>query len=305
MNLLYKYLNGNVSVLLYEDGTKVMYGYGSEPLPVFPTSMDVKITNKCDLYCPFCHENSTENGKCGDLNYFSEYIKDLPNGTELALGGGNPLEHKDLLSFLKNCKSIGLVINLTINHKHIEKNIEFLNTLIDSKYIYGLGISIDDSFDFNILDKINNTSNVVFHVIAGVQDVSILDKIKNSKVNKVLILGYKIVGRGIKFHDDVVENKILNWKLNLKNYLRKMTLCFDNLALKLLEVNNLVNKQTWEKSYMGNDGQFTMYIDLVEKKYAVSSTSNEKFNIDSDIKTIFQNVRKLSGNIKLSEVENS
>ena len=84
-----------------------------------------------------------------------------------------------------------------------------------------------------------------------------------------------------------------------------MTLCFDNLALKLLEVNNLVNKQTWEKSYMGDDGQFTMYIDLVEKKYAVSSTSNEKFNIDSDIKTIFQNVRKLSGNIKLSEVENS
>ena len=48
---------------------------------------------------------------------------------------------------------------------------------------------------------------------------------------------------------------------------------FDNLALEQLNVKNILNKDKWNKLYMGDDGSYTMYIDAVTEEYAMSSTS--------------------------------
>ena len=102
MELLQKYKNGNVDVEIYTDGTKIQEWEGDykDAKPEFPNSMDVKITNYCDLNCPFCHEESTTKGKHGDLNKLLEILSDLPKGVEIAIGGGNPLDHPDLMYFL-------------------------------------------------------------------------------------------------------------------------------------------------------------------------------------------------------------
>jgi len=62
-SILHSYQNGNTLVNLYNDGTKTRE-YEGEPKPVFPESIDVKITNYCDAGCTFCHEKSTRLGNC-------------------------------------------------------------------------------------------------------------------------------------------------------------------------------------------------------------------------------------------------
>lgn len=42
---------------------------------------------------------------------------------------------------------------------------------------------------------------------------------------------------------------------------------------------------------MGDDGQFTMYIDLVDKEFAKSSTSSEGFKIKDNIVDMFNMVK--------------
>ena len=43
---------------------------------------------------------------------------------------------------------------------------------------------------------------------------------------------------------------------------------------------------------MGDDGCFTMYIDLVNKEYAQSSTSNERFDLLPVINDMFLDIRR-------------
>ena len=49
--------------------------------------------------------------------------------------------------------------------------------------------------------------------------------------------------------------------------------------MKQLEVQKCLTPEQWSEFYMGNDGQFTMYIDAVKQEYAMSSTflSRTKF----------------------------
>lgn len=292
-NLLYKYQNGNVEVCLYEDGTKTQEWDDNEiPNPIYPNSMDIKITNSCDLGCEFCHEMSTIDGKHADLHKLLNLLKDLPKGTELAIGGGNPLFHPDLTMFLEACKDLELIPNMTVNYVHAVALRNQLNYLLGSNLIYGLGISISSSFIESNINKLVKLENAVYHVIAGVSSISILDKIAKSSIKKVLILGYKEVGRGINYFDPEVEQIKQEWFDNIHKYIGKIHLSFDNLAIKQLNIRRFFTEKSWNNFYMGTDGQFTMYIDAVEEKYAVSSTSSEKIPITENIKDIFTHVKQ-------------
>lgn len=296
MDILHKYDNGNITVTIYEDGTKIQEWEGEhvDAKPRFPNSMDVKITNYCDLGCKFCHEMSTVAGKHGDIDYLLSILKDLPRGTELAIGGGNPLDHPEIERFLNECSKLNLICNMTVNHKHIIGNLNKINKFLDERLIYGLGISIDDTSNLNILKSINKTSNIVFHVIAGVNDISVLNKINNSLAKKVLILGYKLFGRGKQYYSPEVKANLINWYKNLPKYVGKVHLSFDNLAINQLNVSRFFSEKAWDNFYMGTDGQFTMYIDAVKKQYAVSSTSHQKFTMSENIETMFASVRHMS-----------
>ena len=62
MNLIGKYQNGNYTVSLYDDGTKVRENDLDFFDADFPESMDLKITNRCNMNCPMCHEDSKCDG---------------------------------------------------------------------------------------------------------------------------------------------------------------------------------------------------------------------------------------------------
>ena len=47
----------------------------------------------------------------------------------------------------------------------------------------------------------------------------------------------------------------------------------------------LVSEEEIPKYYMGDDGKFTMYVDLVKKEYAKNSISEERYSL-SDLATV-------------------
>ena len=91
------------------------------------------------------------------------------------------------------------------------------------------------------------------------------------------------------------ELTVINW---LKDNLGEIAphfdkISFDNLAIKQLNVRSLMDDDAWERFYMGDDGQFTMYIDTVNEEFAVSSTTKKRFKYTDDmsIEDIFKIVR--------------
>lgn len=97
----------------------------------------------CDMCCPFCHENSLLDGKHGDILNV-EFINNLNPYTELAIGGGNPLSHPDLILFLNKLKEKNIIANMTVNQKHFIEDQELLSSIIKDELIYGLGVSLVD-----------------------------------------------------------------------------------------------------------------------------------------------------------------
>ena len=62
---------------------------------------------------------------------------------------------------------------------------------------------------------------------------------------------------------------------------------FDNLAIKQLEPNRLMSDEDYEEFYMGDDGSFTMYVDAVNRQFAQSSVSTNRYPLMEDIKDMF------------------
>lgn len=283
------YKNGNYTVTIFDDGTKVRKNDLDFFEPVKPESIDVKITNRCDMNCPMCHEDSTTEGEQADILDIP-FFDTLSPYTELAIGGGNPLEHPRLPDFLKRCRHGKLIANMTVHQKHFVKSKNYIKLLDENLLIHGLGVSVTRADD-ELISLLSDFQNAVVHVIAGVITMEELRKLYDHNL-KILILGYKDFRRGIQAHSSATDARMKAMYDELPNMLNHFTtVSFDNLAIKQLEVKRLMDDEEWKKFYMGDDGQFTMYIDMVNREYAKSSTSCERWPITDDIAEMFQCVR--------------
>ena len=297
MKIIGEYQNGNYAVTLWSDGTKVRENDLDFFAPEKPESMDLKITNCCDMGCKFCHEDSKPDGKHGDILSLP-FLDSLLPYTEIAIGGGNPLEHPDLIPFLELLNSKNLIPSMTVNQMHFMNNIGVLHNLVDRKLIYGLGISlIHPSGEF--VSAVSRFPNAVIHVINGVVPFVHLQTLAKKNF-KILILGYKEFRRGDAMyaseHEDIEGRKSILYK-NLPAIIKDGwfdVVSFDNLAIKQLNPKRLMSDAQWNKFYMGDDGSFTMYVDAVNWEFAKSSISTERWTITDDIKEMFNTVKEYS-----------
>lgn len=289
--ILYEYQNGNTHVTIYSNGTKVREFPDNEiPKSIFPESMDIKITNMCDAACKYCHEKSTINGKHGNMHDLIEVLDlaNLPKGIELALGGGNPLEHPLLLPFLIWCESKGFICNMTVNEKHADSKL--LESLIKQELIKGLGLSYSKN-----LNKYADYEHTVVHLILGLVTVQEVMTLISKGYKKFLFLGYKEFGRGINYfseHNEEITSNIIKWKKDIIFLLfqNHITISFDNLAIDQLELKKIVPSHEWNKRYMGDEFTHSMYIDAVNQTFSESSRTEFRVNWkDSDLLTFFNN----------------
>lgn len=275
------YKNGNYIVSLnILDGTKIRQNNLDYFEPDTVESMDIKITNKCDRNCPMCHENSTKRGKHGDI-LSSSFLDNLHPYCELAIGGGNPLEHPDLDEFLNKCKERKHIPNMTVNQVHFEKEFDRIFHYYKNRLIYGIGISLVEVTD-EFIEMAKKIPTAVIHVINGIITEVELRKLKDNGL-KVLVLGYKEVRRGVKLYEKDSDRIELRKQI-LKNLLPTIieegwfkVISFDNLALKQLDVKSLMSEEEWDRFFMGDDGldgeqtSATFFVDLVERKFAKNS----------------------------------
>lgn len=291
--------NGNYDIYLdLDSGTKIRKNDLDCFEPEKPESLDLKITNSCSQGCLYCHEDSKPNGKHGDIMNL-KFLDTLLPYTELAIGGGNPLEHPDLIPFLRKCKDRKLICNMTVNQTHFLKEQALIKQLVDDKLIYGLGVSpvfINDT----LIQTLQQYPNAVVHMINGVHTLEDYRKLYDKGL-KVLILGYKEFRRGQDYHSAKVEENKEKISVFLPEILDHFSVVsFDNLALKQLDVKSLLTPEQWESFYMGDDGQMTCFVDAVENTYSVSSTSplSERFPISDDMGDMFRHIRQLASKHK-------
>ena len=273
-NFPISYKNGNCIVTLQEDGTKIReWPDGEMPTPCVPESIDLKITNSCDLGCPWCHESSIKNDAHAKTQHIRQIVNGLPPGVELALGGGNLFEHP-YLEHIVCYLSMKYIVNLTVNAAHLRERTQInemdLRALVYFGTIHGIGVSYDQRYERDILEL--DLPNVVIHLIVGVHSPCLAVKLLGMG-KKVLVLGYKRYGRGASYRID--DELICEWSAYVPRLITEGsgTIAFDTLALQQLHVRKRLTERTWNSLYMGDDGQFTMYIDAVKMEFAASSTS--------------------------------
>ena len=284
------YKNGNYTVVILQDGTKIRKTNDDEFIPSFAENCDVKITDKCSIGCPWCYEGCTKEGKHGNLFKY-KFIETLHPYTEMALNG-NDLNHPQLEEFLNFLKTKKVFANITVHQKQFINNYDFIKRLIDNKLIYGVGISYNH-YNQDFINKIKEIPNAVLHTINGILSEDDINKLKGNNL-KVLVLGYKYLQRGISYSDDNQYIIDKNWKY-LKEELPKIIannyfqlISFDNLSLNQLDVKRLLSDKEWEEFYMGDDGKYTFYIDMVKGEFSKNSIASERYPIgDKTIDEMF------------------
>lgn len=295
MKILGSYKNNDYTCTMFSDGTKIRWNDKDSFNPIKPESIDLKITNKCNMACNMCHENSTPDGKHGDILNLP-FIDTMFPYSEIAIGGGNPLTHPDLIEFLKGLKERKIIASMTVNQMHFMQNIDLLKELTDNKLIYGLGISYVGGRHSNCIEAIKQFPNAVVHVINGIVHMDGLEALANNDL-KILILGYKEFRRGKVLYDecgsqiDCLKSQFYDMLPKIVNDGWFKCISFDNLAIKQLEPKRLMSDKDYKEFYMGDDGSFSLYVDSVNRQFAKSSVSTERYDLMDDIADMFKIVK--------------
>ena len=290
------YKNGNYFVHInLADGTKIRENDLDNLTPEFAENCDCKITDKCDGGCLFCYEGCTPDGRHGDI-LNPKFLDTLHPYTELAING-NDLSHPDLIPFLKKLKEKKIIANMTVNQIHFERCQDMIKDMIDNKLIFGIGVSLKEPTE-KFIELVKQYPNAVIHTINGVTTLEDYKALTDNNL-KILILGYKHLKRGFEYYD-IHETDVIQRQTDLYNELKTIieeewfnVVSFDNLAIEQLEVKRLLSDKEWDEFFMGDDAQYTFYLDLVDQKFSKNSIApeDERFNILDSVDEMFERIR--------------
>jgi len=280
------YKNGNaVTRINLENGTKIRETKDDFWNLEFPETIDVNIGNRCDGGCPFCYINATPNGANGEL-LDVPFIDTLHPYTEIAING-NSVDHPQLIPFLEKLRDKNVIANITVNQKHFEKKLSLLHELTDAGLVKGIGISLVDPTD-KFIESVKKFPNAVIHTICGILIKEDIEKLSDFDL-KILILGYKYLGRGVAYNTNN-QQRVADNQTWLADHISELfdkfaVVAFDNLAIEQLNIKSVLSKEEWDRFYMGDEGTSSMYVDLVTRKFGISSLCSE-----SEMMPIMDNV---------------
>lgn len=288
------YRNGNsITRINLEDGTKIRETKDDEFDLDFPESIDLNIGTKCDGGCRFCYINASPNGIDADL-LSVPFINTLHPYTECAING-NSIDHPQLIPFLEKLKSKNVIANITVNQIHFEAKEDIIKDLVDKDLIKGIGISLRDPTS-EFIKRVKKYPNAVLHVINGIFSPEDIEATRDQGL-KILILGYKNLGLGVSYkekNDYLIKARqkyLYDVLETLPNHYK--CLSFDNLALEQLDVKRILTPEEWDEIFMGEEGTSSMFIDLVTKKFGISSLAleDEMMPMLNNIRDMFQIVK--------------
>lgn len=239
-----------------------------------PELIDIKITDKCDHNCAYCYQASNKNGYHSSKETMI-YIADacaIMKVFEVALGGGDPISHPDIIDIIKEFKTKKIIANLSTKSTAWLSNDSFRNAIFENCGTVAFSVStlketqdiITELKKYSLTDhQWGERRKTSLHYVMGSSDIDELSRILSlcyDEEMSIVLLGYKINGRGKVFipHDYSTWIKMIN---KLRESGKYPTIAIDTkLAkdyksqLKLLANDILVHPE---------DGKFSMYIDAV------------------------------------------
>lgn len=259
-----------------------------------PELVDLKITDYCPKKCAFCYQNSTVNGLHGNMDYITSVLDCLSQHHvfEVAIGGGEPIDHPQFIEILQKCKYYHIVPNFTT------KNITWLSD--DKKRqailenIGGFSYSIDCDRDVRKLgflleqygiDKHRIQVQIVEGVLSEYLFTKVLEECSYHNIT-LTILGFKTTGRGDSFLQKHNINTF-NWFDLVKKMQKKghyVSIGIDTVIAQKYS-DELKNQGINGLFYTKKEGQFSCYIDGVTQQ--IGPCSYEPHNMKNFNKTCF------------------
>lgn len=296
MTIIKEYQNGNASITIHNDGTRII-SYDTVLELTYPLNIDIRVSNKCSFgmnpntgtaVCDFCHESAKMDGIECDYNSLFSKLEVLPAGIELAIGSNHLTDQ--LIGFLEKCKDNGWVCNVTVNQGHLKRDLSKILYCIENGLIKGLGISYRKGFS-KIPSELAQYENTVVHVINGIDSVEEVLELKNDGIKKVLVLGEKNFGFNLN-KVNLWSKSHRKWYMWIPKLFKEFdVVSFDNLALEQLNVKRFLSNDLWETTYQG---EHSFYINAVDSTFSPSSRSPDVVSWEKrSIVDYFSNLEKV------------
>lgn len=296
--LLGKYKNGNVDVSIWTDGTKERITYEDDFRPDFPETMDVNISQYCDHGCSFCYSNCSKGGKHADFSQYEKLLDSVHPYTELAINL-NSQWNPGLLQFLRKMRNKKVIVNATIRQEDFMDNSVVLLGLTEDKLLWGIGVSLEQPTE-EFIERLKEFPNSIVHVINGIVSPDDIKTLSDHDI-KMLILGYKQVGRGVDWYSKEGEEikRKQQWLYDNLDEISKhfSIISFDNLAVEQLDPKRLISEEQYAERYLGDDGSMSFYINLVDGYFAKNSLSSIHYPIgELDVDECFDIIKNAKEN---------
>lgn len=157
---------------------KIFYEYNNK--------IRIKITDKCNLSCPFCHSEGTRETEAISLSdvHFTKWLKKLkPFFSKVHLTGGEPSLYDDLPSLCKYLKLEGYDVFLTTNLLALNQNL--LNAV---PYISRINISFHTFNPVYFKFFLNNNESKACDYLSIIRDniLKLKREIKDIAINTVV-----------------------------------------------------------------------------------------------------------------------
>jgi radical SAM protein with 4Fe4S-binding SPASM domain len=186
------------------------------PVLAAPTLVDFQITRRCRMGCPHCYASSDPAGGHVTFAEIARVLEEVSGegGCQLALGGGEPLLHPQIVEILEKATAIGLVPNLTTSGDGLSG--EVLQALAANCGAVGLSLEAVGPdfalrrragfafFEEKLAALLGAGLSTVLQVTLSLENLSklpaIVDYCLEQPLYGVIFLAYKPAGRGRGFN---------------------------------------------------------------------------------------------------------
>jgi len=275
-------------------GAKIRMSFEDSPKKytksLYPELVDVKITNFCDNSggcSKFCYQNSKTDGVHADCNLIYR-IAEILGGMKtfkVALGGGETTKHPRFVDILRTFREKGIVPNFTTRSLDWLRDNAIWPKVME--YCGGFAYSIQNSSEISKFASLLINNDLMFdyrsenpisiqYVMGSTpfyQFANILREARQFEI-RVTLLGYKSVGKGSNFKPEDYKGWLQEClKLQEKNELPRISI--DTLLAKDYR-KQLEEADIPSWLFSVKEGQYSMYMDLVDLKMGPSSYDNGK-----------------------------
>ena len=234
-----------------------------------PELADISISNYCTKGCSFCYKNSTPQGTIMSLESYKMVLDQLEHPVygsvfQVALGGGEPLEHPQFREIIDETVHRGIVPNFTTNGLHMTQDIaSFCKDRVGAVAVSTESISGIPQHCVKLLIENGIRTNIHFvlqndNIIEAIQILlGKYDKILEG-VNALIFLTFKPAGRGEKQHLVREGIEFLDFLKAVKHKTTLVKIGFDACFVPHLLHYDVVNSALVDTC---EGGYFSVYID--------------------------------------------